>query len=126
MERSSLSTYSYSEDGVYSMPMSKMQLSGRYLDEDEQDERNFRLKKVGREMDYQWIGPIDPVKFLGRFLSSGQTKSDFTNVRVVELQKVLMECQALPEDEFNQRVVSAAPYPPYMADSRLICYSAGL
>jgi hypothetical protein len=34
--------------------------------------RDLRLRNIGRELDFQWLGPMDPDAFLSKFLPNGE------------------------------------------------------
>jgi hypothetical protein len=38
----------------------------------EVDIRKLRLQTIGRELDFQWLGPMDPDAFLSKFLPNGE------------------------------------------------------
>jgi uncharacterized protein YcbX len=71
-------------------------------------EKEDRVRDMGREMDFRWVGPMEPEEFLKAFLHpEAETASDFTDSVAETFRQDLLSWAELPEDDFIPNLVSS-------------------
>jgi hypothetical protein len=70
----------------------------------EEDIRRRFLHEVGQELDYQWLGPMDPDAFLSTFLPNGESH-DFPTTTLRNFVEFNSE-NFKNDNDFSRRLVS--------------------
>jgi hypothetical protein len=77
-------------------------------DEEEENARRRFLHKVGQELDYQWLGPMDPDAFLSTFLPNGEFH-DFPTTTLRNFVEFNSE-NFKNDNDFSRQLVSQEPH----------------